>query len=309
MEFTGFKDADFDAYLEEKWSSNMFNLERLQVRQKLDKLGQELSSDLLSSDGSLLTQEVSTEHPAVWNHRQVSNQTLFFSRNEHGRRELDTIIAKGRSIASLVSDPSPLRNHVFLSVTIDSSKLELSLKLHSGAKVDRENLRSKTKEFFQRERLLNLIKGLPPGFRTGVVNGTQLDTTELTDEKLIHLIEEHQNADNWFFVSHSIERKDPRLTNSEFVQIARELLTQLLPIMHYISWSRDNDHLSMSDTLREKATEKKSKGLAKNDQIRVIRGLFTGKTGVVQEIDAKGGIKVMLGNMMVKLNGEDVTRG
>lgn len=48
--------------------------------------------------------------------------------------------------------------------------------------------------------------------------------------------------------------------------------------------------------------------MAKNDKIRVVRGVFNGRTGVVQEIGAKGGLKVRLGSMLVKLTGEDVVK-
>ena len=75
-----------------------------------------------------------------------------------------------------------------------------------------------------------------------------------------------------------------------------------------LAWSRDNDFVSMKDTLKKKEIEQRSKGIAKNDQVRVVRGMFAGKTGVVQEIDAKGGIKVLLGTVVVKLNGDDVVK-
>src|SRR4051812_3998835 len=116
--FTGFSDTDFDAYAPKKWKSNVFNRERLEVKQKLMELARSLSGTLLASDGSPLTIEASVEHPALWNHKQVEAQHIFFSRNEAARKELDAIMDRQISLASRIEDPTPQRNHVFLAMTL-----------------------------------------------------------------------------------------------------------------------------------------------------------------------------------------------
>ena len=86
--FPGFTAADFDAYQVKKWKSNVFNRERLEVKQKLASLGRELQGVMIAPDGSPLAVEASVEHPALWNHKQVEAQHLYFSRNEGARKEL-----------------------------------------------------------------------------------------------------------------------------------------------------------------------------------------------------------------------------
>jgi len=309
VQFTGFIDRDFDAYLENKWQSNVFNRERLEVKEKLVALGRALSPALLAGDGSLLLCEASAEHPAIWNQHRVTNQYLFFSRNLETRRELDTIISRKRSMAALIEDPSPLRNHIFLSIMIDRAQVELALKLHSDASVDRDNLQRKCQEYFQRDKLVRMIATLPVGFRVGIHGGAEIEAAKLDDAIMQRLIQELPAAGSWLEVRYSIDRGDPRVRDASFVDVARELLTgALLPVLSYIAWSRDNDFLSMRETLKKKEVEQKSKGLVKNDPIRVVRGMFTGRTGVVQEIDAKGAVKVLLGTVAVKLNGTDVVK-
>jgi transcription antitermination factor NusG len=308
VSFDGFIDRDFDAYLESKWESNVFNRERLEVKQKLQALGRLLNPALLASDGSLLECEVSAEHPAVWNQRRVQNQYLFFSRNPSARREIDTIISRQRSIAALIEDPSPLRNHIFLSVMIDKVQLQLGLKLHSDAAVDRENLQRKSQEFFQREKLLAPLRALPDGYAIGIAGRDAIPAPRLDDEKLLRLIQELPGANSWLEVCRAWSRQDEVVRGPSFVDVAKVELARLLPILGYIAWSRDNDFVSMKDTLKKKEIEQRSKGLAKNDHVRVVRGIFSGKTGVVQEIDAKGGIRVLLGTVVVKLTGGDVTK-
>src|SRR5205807_2406041 len=68
--FPGFVAADLDCYLPHKWKSNVFNRERMEVKQKLLGLAREVGVALTASDGSPLFIETSVEHPALWNHKQ-----------------------------------------------------------------------------------------------------------------------------------------------------------------------------------------------------------------------------------------------
>ena len=56
--------------------------------------------------------------------------------------------------------------------------------------------------------------------------------------------------------------------------------------------------------MREVDRQKKSKGLEKNDRVRIVSGMLSGKTGVVQEAGSKGEVKVLIGTLTIKLNSE-----
>src|SRR6187399_440481 len=108
--FTGLGASDFDAYLPAKWRSNVYNRERLEVKQRLWALAPSLATALLGPDGAPLTAAASVEHPALFNQKQVEAQHLYFSRGEAARRELDAIIDRARGVASLLEDPTPQRS-------------------------------------------------------------------------------------------------------------------------------------------------------------------------------------------------------
>ena len=316
--FPGFTAADFDAYQPKKWKSNVFNRERLEVKQKLVALGRELQGAMLAPDGSPLAAEPSVEHPTLWNHKQVEAQHLYFSRNEGARKELDAIIDRGKSIASMIEDPSPQRNHLFLSVTIGEPALELSLKLHPDARVDRENLERKCDDHFEREKLLHLVRGLGDGFRVGVT--PELIAVGALDEgKLLGLVAALGKGPSpqaltlgapqrLFYVGRAIARADAQAAGAAVVDEARQALEALLPVYRFIAWSRDNDFVSIKEALQKEKQQKRQKGLVKNDPVRIIRGMFAGKQGVVQEIDAKGGLRVLVGKVAVKIDAEDVQK-
>jgi hypothetical protein len=316
--FPGFTAADFDAYQPKKWKSNVFNRERLEVKQKLVALGRELQGAMVAPDGSPLAAEPSVEHPALWNHKQVEAQHLYFSRNEGARKELDAIIDRGKSIASMIDDPTPQRNHLFLAVTLTEQAIELSLKLHPDARVDRENLERKCDDHFEREKLMHLVRGLGPAFRAGITPELA-PVTELDEGKLLELVAALGKGSSpqaltlgapqrLFYVGRALPREEASAAGQGLVDVAKQSLMSLMPIYRFIAWSRDNDFVSIREALQKEKQQKRQKGLVKNDTVRIIRGMFAGKQGVVQEIDAKGGLRVLVGKVAVKIDAEDVQK-
>jgi hypothetical protein len=317
--FPGFTAADFDAYQAKKWKSNVFNRERLDVKQKLASLGRELQGIMIAPDGSPLAVEESVEHPALWNHKQVEAQHLYFSRNEGARKELDAIIERGKSLASMIDDPTPQRNHLFLALTVSEQALELSLKLHPDARVDRENLERKCEDHFEREKLLHLIRGLDAAAKVGITPEV-MPVGELDEAKLAALLQSFSKPaatpqaltlgapQRLLYVGRAIPRAEATEMGAALVEAAKQALLSLLPIYRFIAWSRDNDFVSIKEALQKEKQQKRQKGLVKNDAVRIIRGMFSGKQGVVQEVDAKGGLRVLVGKVAVKLGAEDVTK-
>ena len=317
--FPGFTAADFDAYQQKKWKSNVFNRERLDVKQKLAALGRELQGAMIAADGSPLAIEASVEHPALWNHKQVEAQHLYFSRNEGSRKELDAIIDRGKSMASMIDDPTPQRNHLLLAATLGEQALELTVKLHPDARVDRENLERKCDDHFEREKLLHLVHALGSAFKVGVTPDL-LPVAELDVGKLQEIIAALARPASpapalpgsaphrIFYVGRAIGRDEAITVGAGIVEEARSAFAALMPIYRFIAWSRENDFLSIRETLQKEKQQKRQKGLVKNDNVRIVRGMFAGKSGVVQEVDAKGGLRVLVGKVAVKLGAEDVQK-
>lgn len=311
--FPGFTDRDFDAYAPNKWKSNVFNRERLEVKQKLVGLGKELTAVLHASDGSPLLCEASVEHPALWNHKQVEAQHVFFSRNEGARKELDRIIDRARPMSTMLEDPTPQRNHIFLSISLAHGFLDVAVKLHPDARVDRQNLERKLGEHWEREKLLSLIRSLPKGSTAGVTGGASFPSDELTDDELATLLgdlarPELPGKTHWLVVGRSVSRAEVMAAGEGALALARGELQALLPVYLFIAWSRDNDFVSIRETLKQEKQAKRQKGLAKNDKVRIVRGVFSGRTGVIQEIDTKGALKVLVGSVPVKMGADEVEK-
>ena len=307
--FPGFTDDDFEAYAPEKWSSNVYTRQRLDVKQKLVALERDFAGVLVAADGSPLECQASVEYPALWNHKQVDAQHLFFSRNPAARRELDGILDRARGIASLVEDPSPQRSHLFLSLSVYRDRAEVALRLHPDARVDRQNLERRCDDFFARQKLCDLVRALGREWRVGITDQELRAAETLDDDGLREVVAAvGRPGHHWLFVGRAVPRDEVIARGPEFGAAVREDLRRLLPVYHFVAWSRDNDFVSMREVLQREKQVKRQKGLAKNDRVRIVRGVLAGKLGVVQESDAKGGLKVLVGKMAVKIDADDVVK-
>lgn len=314
--FDGFEARDFEAYAPTKWQSNAYNLERMRVKDKLVSLGQQLSPLQPSTDSPLLSCEVSVEHPALWNNNTVSDQRLYFTRSEDERKELFSRNTRATSMSSLVADPSPYREHMVLCVVVSEQGVEISLKLHPNAAVDRQNMVTKLTDRWHMQAFVDLLAELPEDFQVGFAGGELMAPSALNADALRTLVQaftdvsESPAADKTKVLSigRAYEREQVCGADAGFADQTRADLHALLPLYLHLAWSRQNDFVEVTEAIREEKKVKKARGIRQHDEIRVTRGLFAGKTGVVESTDAKGLLKVRLGTMVVKIDAKDVTQ-
>jgi hypothetical protein len=202
-------------------------------------------------------------------------------------------------------------------VTLLHKQLEVALKLHPDARVDRQNLERKVEDHFAREKWVALVSGLGEPWQTGVTPKldpvTGCDETRMA-EALGQLAASAPSLSppgaphRLFYVGRAIARDEAVSAGPQVADLVRDALAHLLPLYHFVAWSRDNDFVSIKETLQKEKQQKRQKGLAKNDTVRIVRGILAGKSGVVQEVDAKGGVRVLVGKVAVKLVAEDVAK-
>lgn len=313
--FDGFEARDFEAYAPSKWQSNVFNLERMRVKDKLVSLGQQLSPLQPSADSPLLSCEVSVEHPALWNSNTVSDQQLYFTRSEDERQELFTRNTRATSMKSLLADPSPYREHMVLCVVVSEQGVEISLKLHPNAAVDRQNMISKLTDRWHMQALVDLLAELPDDFQVGFAGGELTASSALNGDALRALMQAFAESSESsskgkakvLTIGRAYNREEVCEADAGFADQARADLHALLPLYQHLAWSRQNDFVEVTEAIRKDKKIKKSRGIRESDTIRVTRGLFTGKTGVVESTDGKGQLKVRLGTVVVKIDAKDVT--
>jgi hypothetical protein len=317
--FSGLTDADFDAYLLPKQRSNVYNRERLEVKQRLLVLGQalqqKLGAQLAGIDGSPFELAASIEHPALVNHKTVESQHLYFSRNELQRRELDAINDRARGVASMLEDTTPQRSHAFLAVSIFHDRLEVSFRIHPEATVDRQNLTRKCQDPYELAQFDSLVRALPVGFHLALAPDV-LEAHALAADILDGLLRRFATLSPGtlsgppalFSLTRSHARHAVIVAADALPDVLGEELSALAAIYRFAAWARDNDFTTVKETLAKQETERRQKGIVRGDVVRVVRGLLSGQRGTVQDVDPRGAMRVLVGKRTVKVDAADVER-
>lgn len=313
--FKSFAEADFDAYQAIKWASNVYNLERLQVKQKLESLGKTISPRLVVENSPPLSWEVSIEHPAIWNSGKVTGQHLYFLRSPEARNEIQNRVSRSRPINNLLADPSPYKEHVHLSLSLDEKGIVCGITLSSEAFVDHKNLLKKLENGWERSKFHDILADLPSTFLLESDHlkdtGSAVSINDLDPARLSSVLQEEKKSEASssgieLRISNFLERTDPRIMSPDIPETLLDLFLALLPLYSFIEWRRDNDYMEVLKEIREHRKEQISKRLSPKSPVRVTSGLWSGKKGIVQEVDTRGHVKVLIGKITVQLETSDV---
>ncbi len=246
MPFAGFTAEDFDAYLPEKWSSNMFTLPRRKVKDKLEAIGRQLFAELATC-GLQLVPHLSDDHPSLWNNKRVETQWLFFSRDEGAQKKLAEIIDTERTLAANLADPAPLYRHVFLGVAVDCEHLEIGLRMHHDAWVDRKNLLTLLATEDGRCHFLDLLGTLPGHYEVGLVGGEIGPASGFDMDRLEDLTTRFGEGGGFLFVGARLPRDQVPVLGPEVEGVLVETMRLLVPVYHFVAWSPENDVVSMDN--------------------------------------------------------------
>ena len=253
--FDGFSSDDFDAYLPEKWSSNVFTLPRRKVKEKLDFIGKRLFEDFRAY-GLSLTMHLSDDHPSLWNKKSVDTQWLFFSRDEDARKKLAEIIDTGRTLADTLTDPTPLYRHVFLGVSVNHEQIEVGVRLHHEAWVDRKNLTALLNDDASRAQFDEIRGNLPDDFEIGAVGSDSVSLRELNSEQVGGLVQEFEKEKGWLFLGFMLKRDAAIELAGGIVDRIVEYFTALISVYRFVAWAPSNDAISVDSIVARRKQER-----------------------------------------------------
>ena len=297
----------FAVYVPEKWSSNVHNLPRMRNKDLLVALcesAQQGTDDALSG----LDRAVSDEFPNIINHKRVEAQWVFWYRDQAARTSLASFLEKTPLDQANIFNIAPQDKHLTLAVVLQNDGLWLGVHLAAGAVVDRKNLATKLSKAWERERALALFCGLPEGCSIDFDRDMR-PATEVDDAFIATLGERLDQGGELLRVGRHISIDEAVNLGDDLGAHLHTLLLDIVPLYRFIAWSRDNDLIDAGKQISEVKAQKRRQATAFNsgDKVRFIGGLFSGKQGVVQDVDTKAQVKVRVGKMSVVVPGGDLT--
>lgn len=255
MQFAGFTEADFDAYLPARATSNAFNRPRVEVKQKALSLARSLG-EAAATAGLGLEVRASDEVPSLWNKRSVTSQWVFFWRDQSARKRLEELLDKGRTLAATLTDPTPFFRHAFLALYLDSVEIEVALKVHGDAWVDVRNLRALLSDGARRDELLSALRALPADFVMGVTGHDSVPARDVDGAALSATFDALTDASQWWFLGRKRPRAEAVAAGSSLGEWVEETFRALLPIYRIAAWSHDNDLVSIEAELEAARAER-----------------------------------------------------
>jgi len=295
--FTGFDEEAFRAFEPRKWSSNLFNMERMAVREQLRVIGMTVEPALLARYP--FKWEVTTHVPSVFNGKRVSELTLYFTRNDEQQKSLTPLLDSRIALPDQISDAGEHHRHVTLGVRIDGGGLEVGLMLHSTAWLDVMNLLNRCRVAEESEQLLSLLRGAPDGAVFCVGPGVDVPAPQVTSQDLERLEQSVLNNTFLILVGRQYPAGDQRLRAAGFPAEVRDPLLALYPLWDFVAWRPASDFLEPQRV--EPATAPVAvPALSLGSRVRLTEGVLAGREGVVVDMDHKGGLRVLIGRLNVR---------
>lgn len=236
-----FEQDNFDVFHETKQRDSRFNSERLKVKRKLAAMLKSLAP-VLEEEGLVLPGKTSLSHPYTYNAFKVDSIWGYFSRPDAEKKDLKMIFGR-----ALGKDLDPAFMHVLLVIGVGYEGVELSLKIHSSAWWDGQNLKNLCASEEGSREFLGLINELD-GFIMSIHDWRkEYKCGELYRSDVSNYFEYFEPGTHWFHLRQRFLRDDERTRDEGWMTIAAEAMRKLVPVYRFIAWRPDNNHLGLRE--------------------------------------------------------------
>jgi hypothetical protein len=301
--YRGFGPEAFAAFETRKWASNLYNMERMAVRDQLRSLGAMLQPAMTA--GRAFRWDVTGHSPSVFNAKRVSELVLYFTRTEEQQKALAPLLDSRIALPEQIADAGEQHRHAALGVRIDAGRVEAGLLLHSTAWLDVMNLLNRSRQPAEASQLVAGLRSLPAGSVVRIGRDVEVPTGELTAGHLDRLEAAVLNDTFLIFAGQVYAAGDDRLSSPGFPGMVREVLERALPLWDFIAWQPSADFLTPASRGRDVsasvlAVTPHAMDVATGVKVRLVDGAFAGREGLVTEIDPKGHLRVLIGKVNIR---------
>ncbi len=234
---SGLRDDDFDVYLPECWSSNLHNLTRMKVKDRVIRLAKQAGGSLV--DGGLHL-EASSEIPSVWNGREVRDQWAFWVRDKDACKRLQPILASRLDLATRVKAPADHFKHALLCLRIDHEGVEVALRISQYATIDITNLLGRAEA--DSDALEAALQHLGDDV---LLDGEAVNRTSALAAARELLSGERE----WLVIGAQIARDACVQLGADLSEDVSKLIDAIRPLFGFCLWSEENDHIDVNSEL------------------------------------------------------------
>lgn len=236
-------DQDFAAYEERRQKDPEYNGFRLAVRRKLDAYGKEAVKYLKKEAKLALGCRTSLNHPHASNRNRVRSQIAYLSRTPKDKKALNAIVGP-----ALAKDVDTNYIQTTLAIQVDSEGFEQSLRIHSGAWWDGQNLKNRVRSVAEMDEFGDLLNGLPQGFVLYMDNWRkEYVAGEVPPSELERYFRSYEPGQHWFNLRRRLSRSVAIEIMGGLAGFVREGFLGLADLYRFVCWSPENNFLFGED--------------------------------------------------------------
>jgi hypothetical protein len=309
-------DKDFDAYAPERTRATAMTAPRSAVKKRLLEWMKRLS-ERLAAEGIDLEVAATDEHPSPRNGHRVEQQSAFLFRSSVARKEMQHGLGRA---ARVDADEREELGHARVELRIDAETVSLVLWLGGDARADLEHAQQILSH--DDDDLFAIWESLPES--VGVEARSSLSprarrAAELTPRDVATMAHDALEAEVPFVIGVRLGKNDALAEHGlAGFDALGAALARLLVIL---AWSADSAaRLADRPSRRGKrprvpkiapppppAPSTPAQTIDRGAHVRALAGPFAGQAGVVQELDGKGGARVLFGLLAARVELRDLT--
>jgi hypothetical protein len=200
-------------------------------------------------------------------------------------------------------DTSTWHKHASVGISVHDEGVSALMTFHPRGAVDRRNLAAKLAEAWAQDAFLQLLVSLGEPWRVQLPGmDASVESAALTRDHVV-AAQKALDGDGAFTLTHALGRSTDAAAQKQGLHTA---LAAALPVYRFGAWTPEHDHIHAVKQARAQREEsRKATALQAGDKVRILAGAWSGKNGVVEAVDKKGGLKVQVGNLSVRLEAKD----
>ena len=305
--FSGLETEHFATYAPEKWSSMVHNLTRMKTKDVLVSLADAVGGRPGDTFVDLV-RGASDEIPNITNQKKVDSQWVYWYRNKDARDALSSLLGKTVLDQASIFTTAAHEKHVILTIVMRNDSLIAGLRIAKSAEVDRNNLIAKLSKPEHAEAFLGLVSQGPDNLVVGPESNL-VPCTDLGSPEALHaILEALRGGEEAFFYGLSLTPDAAIELGDGLLEAVASVMDTAAGLYRSVAWARDNDFIGATHEIKREKQEKlkRAANFKPGDKVRITKGLLSGKVGVVESVDAKAVAKVSVGQMSLKVSGQDL---
>ncbi len=312
-------EADFDAYAPERTRATTMTAPRSALKRKLEVWLRDIC-ERLAAEGIAFEFSATDEHPTARNGHRVDMQQAFLSRAKEARSAMEQVLGASAPHADL---DHPEIGHARLEARVDASSVSLLIWLGGDARVDLAHAHAMLAhptddvlaawDTLPETTVVEARASLSPRARLAI---------ELSSHEVSTMAKLAIESDVPLVLGLRVAREEA--TKPRALDAWNDAALAFGKLLAAISWSTEGA-IHVAARMSERPSRRGKRHVVKSapvpedrpsgnmkatidhgSHVRALAGPFAGQAGVVQELDGKGGARVLFGLLAARVELRDL---